>query len=190
MNATENAPSGVDSVDFLVNNAGIFNMGSIETVTKSDVDAIVDVNLKSVINVTKCVLPGMKSRGAGCAIVNMSSWVSTLVGGDMCVMYSSTKTALDHLTRHMAVEFAKYKIRVNAINPGLVQGTDVFEKMDPELKKHIDEHVTRAKEVSPTGEIATLSDCVDLVLFLLSSKSKSINGECTVLAGGLQHIQN
>ena len=185
--ATEKALSNIGPVDFLINNAAILNNDTIEKTSKVDIDLLLDVNIKSVINVTKCVLPGMQSKGSECAIVNVSSIASTVVTSTP--VYAATKAALDHLTRHMAVEFGKYKIRVNAINPGVVLGTDIVNISDikPDTMKEFANSLTLARDKTPTGSFAKKSHCADLVLFLLSDKSKSINGTCVDIDGGFRH---
>ena len=181
--ATEKALADVTELDFLVNNAGVAQpIQSIEDIGREKIDSLYDVNVKGLIHVTKCVLPRLKEKGDGCAILNVSSIVSTmLMPFDGAHVYGSTKAAVDYLTKAMAVEFGKYKIRVNAINPGVVPGTDIAldEKVLPP-----DGFVEAVMPRIPTGQFISISECADLVVFLLSDRAKQINGSCIPLDGG------
>ena len=116
-------------------------------------------------------------KRSGCGIINVSSIGSTKYYP--VSVYSSTKAAVDNLTRCMSVEFGQYKIRVNAINPSLVLGTDIVGEHD------ISEFINGIKSTTPIGELTSVSDCAELVVFLLSEKSKAINGRCIIIDGGI-----
>ncbi|XP_060074876.1 L-xylulose reductase-like [Ylistrum balloti] len=176
--ATRSALSGLDPVDFLVNNAASGGFATVESVSKELLDDLMEVNVKSVVNVTQTLLEGMKSRGKGAAIVNVSSLASQRVF-PMIAIYGSTKVAVDFLTNCMAVEFSPYNIRVNAVNPGIVY-TEMGKGWDPKA-------ANRLLEMVPEGKWPTSEEVADTVVFLLSDKAVNINGTCLRLDGGLGH---
>lgn len=106
-------------IDILVNNAGIFNMGSIEEASMQDYRRQYDTNVGGTIFVTQAVVRGMKARGNGGAIINISSQAGRR-GEAGVTMYCATKAAVISITQSLALEFARDKIRVNAIAPGVV----------------------------------------------------------------------
>ncbi|XP_033747107.1 L-xylulose reductase-like [Pecten maximus] len=176
--ATRSALTGLEPVDFLVNNAASGGFATVESVSKELLSNQFDVNVKSVVNVTQAMLEGMKSRGKGAAIVNVSSLASQRVF-PMIAAYGSTKAALDFLSNCMAMEFGPYNIRVNSVNPGIVY-TDMGDAWDPNAAKKL-------LEMVPEGKWPTSEEVADAVVFLLSEKAVNINGTCLRLDGGLAH---
>jgi NAD(P)-dependent dehydrogenase (short-subunit alcohol dehydrogenase family) len=105
-------------IDVLVNNAGIYPAASTVETDEETFDRVYAVNVKAPFFLTAAIAPAMVARGSG-AIVNLGSWIARLgipVGG----LYSSTKGAIETLTRAWAAEFGPSGVRVNAISPGVV----------------------------------------------------------------------
>jgi len=177
--ATQTAVRSVAPIHHLVNNAGIAGTHSALDVSQQVVDMFLDVNFKSVLNVSQCVAQGLIEHGVdGGTIVNISSVLGSkpFAGSSM---YCCTKAAVTMLTKCLAVELGPKNIRVNCIRPtwmttGLVN--------DPaNMKKLLDMAVSRQiiKKEMQTNQAA------DLVIFLSSSKSAMITAEDVVIDAGL-----
>lgn len=123
-----------ESIDVLINNAGISQMKLFTDVTEEDWDNIMNVNLKSAYFTIQEVLPYMINRKEG-LIINISS-VWGLVGASCEVAYSVSKAGLDALTKSLAKELGPSNIRVNSIAPGIID-TDMNGNLDEETKKEI-----------------------------------------------------
>uniref|UniRef100_A0A6P5LLA8 Carbonyl reductase [NADPH] 2-like isoform X2 n=1 Tax=Phascolarctos cinereus TaxID=38626 RepID=A0A6P5LLA8_PHACI len=117
--ATERALGNIGPIDLLVNNAGVLLEQPFLEVSKEAFDRTINVNLRSVIQVSQMVAKGMIARGVPGSIVNVSSMVSRAAVINL-TSYSSTKGAMDMLTKIMALELGPHKIRVNTVNPTLV----------------------------------------------------------------------
>uniref|UniRef100_A0A669D6L2 Dicarbonyl/L-xylulose reductase n=1 Tax=Oreochromis niloticus TaxID=8128 RepID=A0A669D6L2_ORENI len=133
--ATELALQGVGPVDLLVNNAACANLQPFLEVTPDKFDQAFSVNVKAVVQVSQLVARGMKARGSGGSIVNVSSQASQCALRDHAV-YCATKAALDMLSKVMALELGPHQIRVNTVNPTVVM-TDMGRLgwSDPEKAK-------------------------------------------------------
>lgn len=165
-------------IDLLVNNAGVNTLDNFLDVKKEDLDWIVDVNFKAVFNVGQVIAKSMVERKKGGVIVNISS-AASLGGLEAHSVYCATKAAVDKLTKVMALELGKHKIRVNAINPtvaltelGKMAWSDPA-KADPMLAR------------IPMGRFLEVSEIVDSIMFLLSDKASMIHGVALPIEGGL-----
>ncbi|CAN0127391.1 unnamed protein product [Rangifer tarandus platyrhynchus] len=175
--ATEKALGGVGPVDLLVNNAAVALMKPFLETTKEAFDRSFHVNLRAVFQVSQIVARGMISRGVPGSIVNVSSMVAHVTFPNLAV-YSSTKGALDILTKVMAVELGPHKIRVNAVNPTVVM-TPMGQASwsDPQKAKAMLDRI-------PLGRFAEVENVVDTILFLLSDRSSMITGSTVAVDGG------
>jgi NAD(P)-dependent dehydrogenase (short-subunit alcohol dehydrogenase family) len=106
-------------IDILVNNAGVYPGGPTAEMDETTYDLIYDVNVKAPFFLTAAIAPAMAERGEG-AIINLGSWIARLgvAGG---AVYSSSKGAMETLTRAWSAEYGPSGLRVNAISPGVVQ---------------------------------------------------------------------
>jgi NAD(P)-dependent dehydrogenase (short-subunit alcohol dehydrogenase family) len=119
-------------IDVLVNNAGIYPAASTVETDEETFDRVYSVNVKAPFFLTAAIAPAMVARGDG-AIINLGSWIARL-GVPVGALYSSTKGAVETLTRAWAAEFGPSGVRVNAISPGVVrsvppEGADLAEVM-------------------------------------------------------------
>ncbi|MCX2950439.1 SDR family NAD(P)-dependent oxidoreductase [Lentzea sp. NEAU-D7] len=105
-------------VDVLVNNAGVYPPSSTPTTDEETFDRVFGVNVKAPFFLTKALVPAMFEAGGG-VVVNLGSWITRL-GVPMGAVYSSSKGAVETLTRAWAAEFGPRGIRVNAISPGVI----------------------------------------------------------------------
>ena len=168
------------AIDLLVNNAGINVVMPIGAIKQDIATDIMKINLLAAINIAQEVAIGMKTSGRGGSIVNMSSVTGLLaipyIGN--CV-YAAIKGGLDAVTRVMAMELGLHKIRINSINPTIVE----TEMTKPYLAKSEDFVTWLAN--TPLGKFAELEDVVYGTLFLLSDKASMITGITLPVDGGM-----
>ncbi|XP_070581193.1 L-xylulose reductase-like [Ptychodera flava] len=174
---TQKAVESIGPVDLLVNNAGIGILQSILDVTKDAFEKTVNINLRSVIQVSQIVARTMVSRGTGGAIVHVSSQAS-MIGLHNHGVYSATKGGVDSLTKTMALELGPHKIRVNTVNPTVVLtelGKSAWSdpaKGGPMLSR------------IPLGRFPEVEDVVNSIVYLLSDKAAMVTGSCLPVDGG------
>ncbi|XP_053270231.1 L-xylulose reductase isoform X2 [Pleuronectes platessa] len=175
--ATEAALQDIGPIDLLVNNAAFASLQPFLEVTPDQFDQSFNVNVKAVLHVSQIVARGMKARGSGGSIVNVSSQASQCAIRDLAV-YCATKGALDMLTKGMALELGPHQIRVNSVNP-----TVVMTQMGRLLWSQPEKAKTMMARV-PLGRFAEVEDIVNSILFLLSDKSNMTNGVTLPVDGG------
>ncbi|XP_053210238.1 L-xylulose reductase-like [Panonychus citri] len=167
--ATEETLSKLEPVDCLVNNAGICWLTEPGKVKESDVDKMFTLNVKSVINVTQIISNTMINNQIKGSIVNTSS-LTSMKSYPGFFIYSSTKASVDHVTHNFAAELGPKGVRVNAINPWIVNtpmATSV--SVDPA-------RTALLKASHPLGRFIEPEEIAKIVLFLLSDWSGTING--------------
>lgn len=166
-------------IDILVNNAGIFpDVKPLHETSEEEWNEIIDINLTGQFRFTKAVIPHMMKNG-GC-IVNVSSDAGLKSFENFeADSYSATKAALIHLTKTWAIEYAKYKIRVNCICPGIVE-TDMTE---PYLRTEADRAMAIAEH--PIGRIGNPEDVAKAILYFASEDSSWITGAILPVDGGI-----
>jgi 3-oxoacyl-[acyl-carrier protein] reductase len=162
-------------IDVLVNNAGVAREGVLGLVPDADVDAVVDLNLKGTVRVTRAVSRRMLRQGHG-RIVNISSVVGRSGYRGLSV-YGATKAALEGFTRALARELGPRGITVNAVAPGYLR-TEMTHGLD---ESDLDQIVRR----TPAGRLGDVTDVAAAVLFLASDQASWITGHVLVVDGGL-----
>lgn len=170
-------------IDILVNNVGIAALGGPVELEEADWDRVMAVNVKSMFLTTKHVLPHMV-RHKGGAIVNVSSIASIRWGPPPLLCYSVSKAAVNALTQNVALEYARFGVRCNAVLPGLINTPMIRE---PLLAANInaDRHIETRGQLSPTGKMGTGWDVGAAVAFLASDDASYINGTLLPVDGGL-----
>ncbi len=163
------------SIEVLVNNAGVARDGVIAMADDDDVDLVVDLNLKGTLHITKLVARRMLARRHG-HIVNISSIVG-LSGYRGLAVYSATKAALDGMTRALARELGSRGIVVNSVAPGYLR-TEMSHGLDEDQLNQI---VRR----TPAGRLGEPADIARLVMFLTDPANDYITGQVIVADGGL-----
>lgn len=171
--ATQNA---FGAVDILVNNAGVYNPAPIEALTEEHFYKHVDLNLYGLLLTTQEALKHFNPAGG--SIINISSVVSTL-GFPGLSVYSGTKGAVDAYTRSLAKELAPRGIRVNAVNPGMVETEGVHETGFIEQREQV-------ATITPLGRIGQPEDIAPAVTFFASKDAAWITGESLFISGGLR----
>ena len=163
-----------DSIDVLVNNAGIAHIGTAESTVERDFDRLYNVNVKGVFNCTKACIPFMKNAGKG-AIVNMAS-IAGSVGIKDRFAYSMTKGAVLAMTYSIAKDFLEYNIRCNSISPARVHTPFVdgfISKNYPGQEKEMFEKLSKTQ---PIGRMGTPEEIATLALYLSSDEAGFITG--------------
>lgn len=167
-----------DKIDILVNNAGVYGFQTLEEVTIDEYQRQFGINVLGPILTTKEALKYFPVEGG--SVVNISSVISESPSAGTAV-YSSTKGALDTLTRQLAAELAPKNIRVNTVSPGLTatEGGDTAGIRGSELEKSIVAN-------TPLGRVGQPEDIAGAVAFLASDDAGWITGERINAAGGLR----
>ena len=167
------------SIDVLVNAAGIIKNGTIENTTIDDWDKMMNINLRSVFMLMQKCVPYLEASKGN--IVNVSSVTGTRAFPGV-LAYCVSKAGIDQLTRCVALELAPKRVRVNAVNPGVVV-TNLHKRggMDEESYEKFLEH---AKETHPIGRAGKPEEVAELILFLASDKAGWITGATYEIDGG------
>ena len=163
-------------VDILVNNAGVYGFASLDQITADEYRRQYDTNVLGLLLTTKAALPYFPGEGG--SVINISSVVSALAPAAASV-YASTKGAVDTITKALAKELAARRIRVNAINPGLVitEGTQSAGIAGSDFEKG-------AVAITPLGRAGQPEDIAPPVSFLASDEARWITGETIFVSGG------
>ena len=177
----ERTVSEFGGIDIVVNNAAAFVFGSIEETEADEWSKVLGVNVVGYANTIKTALPYLKQSGNG-AIINVAS-VSSFIAQPEFVPYNTSKGAVSQLTRCLAMDLAKYKIRVNAVCPGAIYTRASERHMDfmgIDYKKGR-ELFGQDAVMKRMGEPAEIANGV---LFLASDEASFITGEHLVIDGG------
>lgn len=163
-------------IHVLINNAGIPSKNPIEKISEAEWDAVIDVNLKSIYNTCRIIVPHMKKFRYG-KIVNMSSVAGKMGGGLLgTCAYAASKSGVLGITKCLARECGPFGINVNAVCPGNFD-TAISKEMTGELlEKYVAGLCLRRR-----GKIEEVSN---VMLFLASDLASYITGECTDIDGG------
>lgn len=164
-------------IDILVNNAGINMKKDFTEVTDEEFQSVITTNLCSVFTMSREVVKQMLIKGSG-SIINISS-MAAQYGLPRVIAYSASKTAIDGMTRAMAVELSPKGIRINAIAPGFIETAMTAKALntDPERKQKVFGR-------TPLGYMGQPSDIGDAALFLATDASKYITGVILPVDGG------
>ena len=165
-------------LDILVNNAGTNIPEPFLSVKKSSMETILNVNTKAVFNVAQlCANQIIKLKRKQGSIINISS-IFGLVAGQKRSVYSMTKFGVEGLTKGMALDLAKYNIRVNSVCPNIV--------LTPRTKKYFaDKQYNKyIKENTPINKVVTVSDVATSIVFLASEAASMITGTSIIIDGG------
>ena len=166
-------------IDILVNNYGTGDPEKDLDLINTDEDAffrLLDLNLGSVFRITKLVVPHMIKNNRGGSIVNISS-ISGTVPDISRIGYGVSKASVNNITQQIAMQYAKYNIRCNAVLPGMTATDSVKESLNDEFKKSFLSHI-------PLNRMGTPEDIANAVYFFASDKSAYITGSALEVSGG------
>jgi 3-oxoacyl-[acyl-carrier protein] reductase len=163
------------SIDILVNNAGITKDNLLMRISEDDFDKVIDVNLKSVFNMTKAVIRPMMKQRSG-SIINMSSVVG-LKGNAGQSNYAASKSGILGFSKSVALELGSRNIRSNVIAPGFIE-TEMTGKLDEAT-------VQTWRNAIPLKRGGTPEDIANACVFLASDMSSYITGQTLSVDGGM-----
>ena len=165
-------------LDILVNNAGVYEFAPLDSVTEEQFHKQFDVNVLGLVLASKEAANYFGPEGG--SIVNISSVTSTLTPPNSAI-YTGTKGAVDAVTKALAKELGPKKIRVNAINPGMVvtEGLQAAGMSNGDFRKQVEAQ-------TPLGRIGEVEDIAPAAVFFASRDASWITGETLVIAGGLR----
>jgi len=163
-------------LDILVNNAGIYEFAPLETITAEHFHKQFNLNVLGLLLTTQEAAKHFNPAGG--SVINISSVVST-AGLPAAAVYSATKAAVDAITRSIAKDLAPRKIRVNSINPGMVETEGVHSAgiAGSDFRKQVELQ-------TPLGRIGQPGDIAPAAVFLASGESSWITGETLFISGG------
>ncbi len=166
-------------IDVLVNSAGIIKSGSIEDTTLDDWDKMMSINLRSAFFLMQKCIPFLEKTSGN--IVNVSS-ITGLRAFPGVLAYCVSKAATDQLTRCSALELAKKGIRVNAVNPGVVE-TNLHKRGGMSAEDY-EKFLANASNTHPLGRAGTPDEVAELIYYLASEKASWITGATYEIDGG------
>jgi 3-oxoacyl-[acyl-carrier protein] reductase len=162
-------------IDILVNNAGILKVGLYNELSSDDFQEILQINVIAPFKIISGVVESMKQKKFG-RIINISSiWGQKSREGRS--IYSSSKAALDALTKSLALEFASYNVLINSVAPGYVD-TELITKYNTDLE------LEKIKKTIPIQRFAKKIEISGLVKFLCSEENSYITGQIVTIDGG------
>jgi 3-oxoacyl-[acyl-carrier protein] reductase len=173
----EGAVAAFGRLDILVNNSGIYAFAPIEAVSEEQFHAMFGVNVLGLLLVTQAAAAHL---GEGGAIINIGSGVTSLTP-PMSAVYSATKGAVDAITGVLARELGPRRIRVNSINPGIVdtEGTQAAGFAGTDFEKAL-------VAQTPLGRAGRPEDIAKATVFLASEDAGWVTGEKIIVSGGLR----
>jgi dihydroanticapsin dehydrogenase len=174
------AESNFGGVDCLISNAGYIVSKSVHDTSEQEWDDVMNANAKSLFLMSKRALPAMMARKSGSIVATGS--ISSVVGLPSQAAYCASKGALLQLVRQMAVDYASFGIRVNAVGPGSIN--------TPFLQTYLDglenpvAGAVEIKSAHPLGRWAEPEEVADAIVFLASSTSSFVTGQMLMVDGG------
>lgn len=164
-------------LDVVVNNSGVYEFASVENTTEALFRRMFDINVLGPLLVTRAASPHL---GKGGSVINIGSGVTTIVPAETAI-YTGTKGALDAITGVLSRELGPRGIRVNSVNPGMVEteGTHTAGFVGSDFQ-------TWAEGQTPLGRIGQVTDIAPIVSFLASDEAGWLTGEKILATGGMR----
>lgn len=184
--AVAKAHGVLGGVDFLFNNAGFSNLGSVEDTPLEELEKVMAINFYAPFALIQSVIPLMRAQGGGCIVNNTSDMA--LVGKRFAAAYASSKAALAALTKSAAIDFATENIRVNAVAPGGTR-TPMLDEAIKGLALRYPARYAGADESfyasgNPMERLANPAEIAWVMVFLASDAASFMNGAIVPVDGG------
>lgn len=170
-------------LDILHNNVAINEKGGPEEASEESWNRVMETNVTSMFITCKCVLPIMKAQGSG-VIINIGSISGIRGTGHDYISYSTSKAAVSHFTRTVALQYAKHGIRANVIVPGLMDTPRIYGSITKYYSSIDEMRKNRAVNV-PMGRMGDAWDIANAAVFLASDEAKYITAVELSVDGGL-----
>ncbi len=168
-------------IDILFNNAGVYIEKLAEDTSVEEWDKVIDTNLKGTFLVTKHAIPHMKRQRSGVIINNSSD--AGIIGNRVCPAYCASKGGVTVMTKAMALDYSPYGIRVNSVNPGIIDTPMLAREVDAAPDRRA--YLTKCDEDAPVGRIGKPIEVAKAVLFLASHQSSFVTGAALSVDGGI-----
>ena len=164
-------------LDVVVNNSGVYEFAPVEQITEEQFHRLFNINVLGLLLITQAAIPHL---GEGSSIINIGSGV-TRITPPFSAVYSGTKGAVDAITGVFAREFGAKKIRVNSLNPGMVEteGAHTAGFIGSDFQKQLE-------ATTPLGRIGQPKDIASVAVFLASDDSAWLTGEQLLASGGMR----
>lgn len=174
----EETQKAFGAVDILVNNAGVYKFGAIDELTAEDFHTQFNTNVLGLLLTTQGAVKNFNTNGG--SIINIGSAVTAITPPGSSI-YTGTKGAVDAITHVLAKELGGKNIRVNSINPGMVEteGTHTAGFIGSDFQ-------TEIVKTTPLGRIGQPDDIADVAVFLASDDSRWLTGEILLASGGVR----
>lgn len=180
------AISAMGKLDILINNAALFTAAPVTEITRADYDRVFAVNTAGTVFCTQAAARHMIERGEGGKIINMASQAGRR-GESLVGVYCASKAAVISFTQSAGLNLIKYRINVNAIAPGVVEG-EHWDMVDSYFAKYENRKPGEKKKIVfesvPIGRGALASDLTGMAIFLASAESDYVVGQTYGVDGG------
>jgi 3-oxoacyl-[acyl-carrier protein] reductase len=170
--SVEKTVAALGGLDILVNNAGILRIGNLGDMSVTDIDAMLDVNVRGPIVASKAALAHL---GKGGRIISIGSYFADRVPASVLGIYSASKSAMSAFTKGLARELGQKEITVNLVQPGSIN-TD----MNPDQSPYAD----TLRQFMALGQYGKVDDIANAVVFLASPRAQYITGSTLTVDGG------
>jgi 3-oxoacyl-[acyl-carrier protein] reductase len=170
--SVEKAAAELGGLDILVNNAGILRVGELKDIALADIDALLDVNVRSPIVASQAALAHL---GKGGRIITIGSYFADRVPASVLGVYAATKSALTAFTKALARELGPKEVTVNIVQPGSI---------DTEMNPAHGPYADTLRQFMALGRYGAPEDIANAVAFLASAKAQYVTGSTLTVDGG------
>jgi NAD(P)-dependent dehydrogenase (short-subunit alcohol dehydrogenase family) len=183
----DDAVATFGGLDAMVANAAVGHYADLEEMSESDIDRVLDVDLKGALTCAQLAIPALRARGGGNIVFVTSVQAYATLRG--CVVYGAAKAGLVAAARALAVELGEYRIRVNAVAPGTIDTPMLARDLADMNAEEAEGFLDRVRAANALGRIGTVDEIGDVLVFLLSDAARYITGATIVADGGFLAVK-